>query len=41
MKLTDEIRTELVDLGCREVPFVFAPVESATEWRYGLTGRAV
>lgn len=41
VKLTDEIRTELLDLGCREVPFVFTPVEAATHRRYGLTGRAV
>ena len=41
VKLTDEIRTELLDLGCREVPFVCTPAESATHWRYRLTGRAV
>lgn len=41
VKLTDEIKTELLDIGCREVPFVFAPVESATHRRYLLTGRAV
>ena len=28
MKLTDEIRTELLDLGCREIPFAYMPAES-------------
>lgn len=41
VKLADEIRTELLDLGCREMPFVFTPVESATDRRYRLTGSAV
>lgn len=41
VKLADEIRTELLDLGCREMPLVFAPVESATDGRYRLTGSAV
>jgi hypothetical protein len=31
--LTDEIRTELRDVGCREVPFVSMPTESVADKR--------
>ena len=41
VKLADEIRTELLDLGCREVPFIFTPVESAAGRRYDLIGSPV
>ena len=41
VKLTDEIRAELLDLGCHEVPFAFTPMESATDWRSRLTRSAV
>jgi hypothetical protein len=41
VKLTDEIRTELLDLGCHEVPFVLTPVESVADWRFESAGRAV
>lgn len=41
MKLTDEIRTELLDLGCHEVPFVYMPAESVDDRRLLSAERAV
>lgn len=41
-RLTDEVRGELLDLGCREMPFVFtAATPVVADWQFGLAGRAV
>ena len=41
VKLTDEIRTELLDLGCHEAPFVYLPAESVDDRGFLLAQRAV
>ena len=41
MKLTDEIRTELLDLGCHEIPFVYMPADSVDDRGLWLAARAV
>lgn len=40
-KLTDEIRKELLGLGCREVPFVYIPTEAAADRELFLTERVM
>jgi hypothetical protein len=41
MKLTDEIRTELLELGCHEFPFVYMRAESVDDGGVLLAARAV
>lgn len=40
-KLGDEIRRELLNLGCRQIPSIFMPVMSMADWQHGLAGRAM
>ena len=40
-KLADEIRTELLELGCHEVPFVYMPAESVDDRGSLFSARAV
>ncbi|HZC24958.1 MAG TPA: hypothetical protein VE866_16605 [Candidatus Binatia bacterium] len=41
VKLTGEIRSDLLDLGCRELPSSVVPMATMPDWQDGLAGRAV
>lgn len=41
IELTEEIRTELLDLGCHELLFAYVPAVPVSDWRCELAGRAV
>ena len=41
VKLTREIRSDLLELGCREMPFIFAPMVGLPDRQDELAGRAV